>query len=318
MAIPPLGWIPPAQRTQEQNDAHALAMQTVLPRHALPPVTLAKGEKVILTDAWKDPGVIADIGSAFTGFRQLTGSCVGVSTGNWIFTLGAVQRKLGKTKAFIPFWPFCYGRTRFTEGDRGQGEGATDSVAGQIVTGEGYFAITEPGLPTFDTRDGMALTSQQEYQYSDGASSLVTKWLPLAKQHTGAKATCNSTQEIWNAVGNGYPVIDGCDNYMGSGSIKGSGADAYSATRYDGRGGHSTCILGIWEHPNDGQLMLYSNQWDGSTYPTDPAGAGRCCAWAPMSEWEKLFRTGGDGGETMALSHVDWFPAQPEILNWFV
>lgn len=321
MTTPLLGWIPPVDRTQEQQDAHDLAMKSVLLRHSLPPVRLAVGEKLMLTDAWKHPDVIADIGFEFTGFRQLTGSCVGVSAGNWITTLAALQRLLtdGATKAFVPFWPFDYGRTRSNEGDRGQGEGAVDSVMGDTMSKEGYFAITEVGLPTFDHSDGLALPSKTELQWSDGASALVTKWKPLAAQHTGAKAVCNSTDDIWNAIGNGYPVIDGCDNYCGSGSIKGSGTSAYSATRYTGAGGHSTCLLGIWNHPNDGRLFLYSNQWDGSTYPVDPAGAGRCCAWMTEAELAKLFRTGGDQGETMALSHVNWFPAQPkvlEILSW--
>ncbi len=317
MTAPLLGWIPPDQRTNEQHEASAIAMAGTMRNCGLAPVKLDPGQKIILTDAWKHPDVVKDIGFEFTGFRQLTGSCVGVSTGNWITTLLCLQRLLATnpTKAAVAFWPYCYGRTRFNEGDRGQGEGAVDSVAGEVVSVEGYFDITQPNLPTFDRSDGLALTSSLEYKWSDGASSLVTAWLPIGKQHLGARAVCNSSDDIWNAVANGYPVIDGCNNYCGSGHVQGDTAIG----QYDGRGGHSTCFLGVWQHPTLGKLFLYSNQWDGSTYPEDGSGKGRCTVWMKQSTVDGLFRSGGNGGETMTLSHADWFPAQVDkLLDLFV
>jgi hypothetical protein len=316
--MPPLGWIRPQDRTPDQHAAHAAAL-AAMPRFALAPVATAGPVKVVLTDFWKDPEVIADVGFEFTGFHQLTGSCVGASAGNAIFTLAAIQRKLSAnpTKAFCPWWPFSYGRTRTNEGDRGQGEGAVDSVMGQTLIREGVFSCTEQGLPQFDHSDGLTLTSRLEYEWSDGASSTVTHWQAAAKVHPlGAAATLNTSQDVKTAILNGYPVLDGCDNYMGNGRVASGGGTPYTTAKYDGRGGHSTCFLGYWDHPNDGPLYLYSNQWPSSTYPKDPAGAGRCCAWTPESEVDKLFRTGGGDGETMALSHLNWFPAQPEILDW--
>lgn len=317
MSTPPLGWIEPKDRTRDQHDAHARAL-AAMPKFALAPH--AGGPvKVVLTDSWKDPDVVADVGREFTGFHQLTGSCVGASSGNAIFTLAAVQRKLadGPTKAFVPWWPFSYGRTRANEGDRGQGEGAVDSVMGQTLVKEGVIAATESGLPAFDTSDGYALTEKLEMQWSDGASATVTKWETAARVHPlGAAAPLYSTQDIKTAIVNGYPVLDGCEYYVGNGHVKGSGSNAYATGKYDGRGGHSTCFLGYWDHPTDGPLYLYSNQWPADTYPADPAGGGRCCVWLPESEVAKLFKYGGDGGETMALSHLNWFPAQPGILDW--
>lgn len=317
-ALGHFGWIPPSQRTQAQQDQHA-RVTAALPRFAAPPVAAAGPLKIILTDFWKHPDVVADIGSPFTGYRQLTGSCVGVSAGNFVFTLGAVQRVLSDapTKAFVPFWPFFYGRTRYNEGDRGQGEGAVDSVMGETLVKEGVFDIGQSGLPTFDRSDGLALTSNQELQYSDGAASVVTKWQALAAQHTlGAITVCNSTADIKNFICNGYPVIDGCDDYMAHGAIQGSSDQACVIGQYDGRGGHSTCFLGYWDHPTFGPLFLYSNQWDGSTYPTDPAGGGRCTCWMKEATVAKLFSMGGSGGECFAGSHLNWFPAQPKLLDY--
>ncbi len=312
MTEPLLGWISPRFRTQAQmaplNTRYLLAH--------VPP----RGVKVILTSLWADPDCVADMGREFIGFHQLTGSCVGVSSGDAICTLSCVQRKLGTspTKAFIPFWPFPYGRTRANEGDRGQGEGAVDSVMGETLAKEGSFDWSSDGLPKYKSDDGLYLTSQEELKWSDG-NSIATQWMTLAKDHLlGVKAVLNSPEDVKAAVCNGYPVLDGCDRYVGNGSIKGSGDSAYVVGHYDGSGGHSTCILGYWDHPTDGPLYLYSNQWPTSTYPKDPAGGGRCCVWIPESEMTKLFHTGGSGGESMALSHQNWFPAQPSLLDWYM
>ncbi len=316
--MPPLGFITAANRTQAQADAHARAWATLTPTlNVVGAAPLPKGVRVVLTDLWKDPLCVADMGREFTGFRQLTGSCVGVSTGDAVCTLSCVQRKLtqGTTKAFIPWWGFDYGRCRYNEGDRGQGEGAVDSVMFSTLIKEGCLSITEAlDVPTFNTSDGMAISSHDEYAWSDGSSGLHAGCQAIAKQHPlGAAAVCNSTDDMAQAIVNGYPILDGCDNYIGSGSLSGDVALGH----YDGRGGHSTCYLGYWDHPSLGPLFLYSNQWDGSTYPQDQSGKGRCCVWVKESVVAKLFQTGGGGGETAALSHLTYFPAQPAVLDWF-
>lgn len=70
----PTGFIPPWQRTQEQHDAHEAAVAT-MPRMTLTRKPMSKGEKVLLTRAWKAPEVVADVGFEFNRFHQITGSC---------------------------------------------------------------------------------------------------------------------------------------------------------------------------------------------------------------------------------------------------
>ncbi len=277
---------------------------------------LAKGEKVILTAFLSNPEVIADMGGReFDGFHQFTGSCVGVSMGNSIAVISAVQRTLADspTKAFLPWWPYPYGRTRFSEGDRGPGEGAVDSVAFQTLINEGCFAVSEAaGVPIYSNEDGFCLPSKVELQYSDGAASVNTKFLALGKQHPlGTAALVSDTAGILNGVVNGYPILDGCDNYIGNGSIQ----SGVALGTYDGRGGHSTGYVGAWNHPDLGMLFLYWNQWAGDTYPDDGSGKPRCSVWVKESNVAKLFSTGGRG-ETAALSHLTYFPAQPKVLDW--
>lgn len=315
MSYPLLGWIPPADRTQEQQDAHHAALRSFA-KFALQPVTNGGPVKVLLTDFWKDSLVVADVGYEFTGFRQLTGSCVGVSTGNACFTLSAVQRRLAAnpTRAFVPWWPYMYGTCRRNEGDRGQGEGAVDSVMAQTLVKQGVMPYDQAvGVPQYGRSDGLAISSSDEMTYSDGAYSGNTKFASVAAQYpVGSAAVLNSVADIKAAIINGYPVLDGCNLYVGSGSVSGDVA----LGNYDGRGGHSTCYLGYQDHATLGPLYLYSNQWAGNTYPQDGSGKGRCTVWVKEANVETLFRQGGDGGETVALSHLNYFPAQPAVLDY--
>jgi hypothetical protein len=324
------GWIPPEKRTQAQQDAHAAAVAR-LPKlgNVNPDLVktlndLPKGAKVMLTDFWKQKDVVADIGKPFTGFGQRTGSCVGVSNGNAETTVLCVQRTIAAkpTKAAVAFWGWNYGRCRFKEGDRGPGEGAVDSVMGDVDV-EGFLQIGDPGLPGFAwNEDGLWIEggSQTELKWSylpDG-SALVSQYKDMAAKRAGmTRVTLNSPEEEAAAILNGYAVLTGCSMFVGHGSIRGSGENAYVRGKYDGSGGHSTCRLGVWNHPDDGMLIAYSNQWPTNTYPKDPAGLGRCCVWISLDdEKTMLSRYGGGGGETMLLSHVPGVPAQPSVLDW--
>lgn len=309
------GYIPPRDRTDEQTAAHNAALLHRQAFNLTAPV-VPKGTKVMLTDSWKDPTVVADIGQPFTGFYQFTGSCVGVSTGNAIMTLSAIQRLLATnpTKAIIPFWGYDYGTCRGNEGDRGQGEGAVDSVMFQTLIKNGCLDSSVSGLPKFNvTGDGYQLTQSLEMQWSNPSGPCQNYTQQAKSFPLGSAATLNSVADIKAAILNGYPVLDGCDNYIGTGSL----SSGVALGTYDGAGGHSTCYLGYWEHDTLGPLYLYSNQWATSTYPDDGSGKGRCTVWVLESNVAKLFSTGGQGGETAALSHLTSLPAQPAILDWF-
>jgi hypothetical protein len=322
---PLLGWIPPQMRTQEQQDEHLRACAR-MPKFAVVGgrTELNKGEMVDLTNSLKAPEVVADIGYVFSWFHQLTGSCVGASLGSMLTFLSCTQRLVADTptKAFVPWWPYSYGMTRADEGDRGQGEGAIDSVAVERLK-KGVLDSNEPGLPKYSVGDdGIMLTSSMEMQWSDGNSNLVKQWESKAKFPLGTAALCNSVLDIRTGIINGYPNLNGCSLYVGNGSVRGSGNTAYVAGRYDGRGGHSTGIVAVWNHPNDGYLYKYQNNWPKSTYPADPvSGDQRCQVWITESELSKALSSYDMHGETFCLSHLNYFPAQPkvvEVLSWLM
>lgn len=314
--MPPLGWIEPALRTPDMHNAVGDAQSKFL-KMALARPTLPKGTKLLLSDFWTKPEVLADLGGVtFTGFHQNTGSCVGVSDGDAVFTLSCVQRMLSDnpTKAFIPWWPTSYGRSRAKAGIRGRGEGSIDSVMGQVMVDEG---VDDAIQIQFRTSDGFEISGSDEMAWSDGNSSLVTSRIPHTKQYPlGGLAPIGDVDGIYAAIVNGYPVLDGCNLYVGSASLKSTSTGSVALGQYNGRGGHSTTILGIWEHPDLGPLYLYHNQWPDQTYPHDDSGKPRCSCWLLESTMRQLFQNGGDNGESMLLSHLNYVPAQPRVLDW--
>lgn len=318
----PLGWIPPEDRTPEQQRMHEDIMNRA-PRFALARPTVPKGTKIILNDFFTKPEVVADIGEVFTGFRQLTGSCVGVSMGDVTACLSAIQRMLADspTRAMIPWWGFDYGRSRYKSGMRTPGSGSITSIMGDVMREEGCFAINEPGFTTainFSKNDGWAVSSNVEYQWSDGDETLVTQYMGVARQFPlGSVAPASTIDEIAAGIINGYPCLNGCNYYIGRGRIKSSPGGDYVTGEYDGRGGHATAYSAYWEHPNDGPLYGYWNQWNASTYPKDPAGLHRCMVWTPEAKARQLFTLGGNNGETMVVSHLNYHPAQADkILDY--
>lgn len=314
---PNLGWIAPSQRTQDQSDAHEEAVKK-MPRMALPHQDLASGEKIILSDFWNKPEVVADTGITFdrSPFHQLTGSCVGAGGGNALFTLICVQRLLseGATKAFIPFWPFSYGRCRFNEGDRGQGEGAMGSSFAETIVKEGVIAATEKGLPSFSNDDGLVLTERLEMLWSDGGSRLVTDFLDEAAPHPLGSATeMHGPQDMKTGTINGYSGSFACSRFIGNASVQGSGENAACVGRWDSSGGHQQWFFGYWNNPELGPLYAIGNNWPRSTYPKDPGGLPLVCCWVKESDVQRAF---GYEAEVYAFSHLKWLEAQPSILDW--
>jgi len=306
---PLLGWIAPEERTTEQKRDHdEFVARSVA--FALARQQLAKGQKIILTDFLKKPEVIEDMGAEFTGFRQLTGSCVGVSTGNVIATLSAVQRMIADspTKALIPWWPFAYGMSRALSGIRGRGEG---SITSRMLRTLMDYGVDDQQYD-FDQRDGFAIPLQTELEWSDGNGTAVRSRIEHAKQFpVGSVAVLRTVDEIAANLQNGYPVLNGHRYYPGSTARVVQGIPL---GRYDTRGGHATSFLGIQEHESLGTLFLYVNQWPGSTYKTTP-DMPRCSIWMPESEVERMMRS-NEVGETMGVSNFNYFPAQPKLLDW--
>lgn len=313
----PLGYIPPERRTQDQHDFDAQVKAT-MPRFALPFKALAKGEKVRLTDSWSHPLVVADVGFVFPRFHQLRGSCVGVGAGNAVFSLSGTQRLLSAnpTVAFVPWWPYFYGRSRYYAGMTTPGDGSFGSAMAKALITDGVFDNKQPNLPSFNDDDGLYLTDSLELQWSDGDSNLVEGWLPTGRKYpVGSAAEVRDVGGLQTGLVNGYPATFACNYYPGSASIRGSGENACLMGKWDTYGPHQVSIHNVWNHPDFGMLYWVQNSWPQSVYPRCPTGCPPCGLWVAEADVTKAFTY---SSECFLLSHLNWFPAQPEVLSYFI
>lgn len=318
-----LGWIPPADRTPEMQDAHAKAVAN-MPRFAVTGGrTLAKGERVDLSAFWNKSDVIEETKLTWkrTPFWQLTGSCVGAGGGNALFTLICVQRMLseGATKAFVPWWPFSYGRSRTLAGMRGRGEGSFGSAFIDTIVKEGVLSADEQGLPDFRQSDGaLLLTEKMELDWSDGQSRLVADYIDEARPHPlGTGAEIRSTEQGRDAIVNGYPWTFACLNNIAAGSprVRGSGKNARLVGSWNAYGPHQQFVFAFEENEELGPLFGVGNNWPTSVYAQDPGGLPLVSCWVTEADVAKAMRL---DGEVYALSHLNWFPAQPRVLDWLI
>lgn len=313
-----LGWIPPSERNSAQEQAHVRAVQA-MPKFAIAGKYRAAGKvDVRLYDTYRNPLVVADVGFVFDRFHQLTGSCVGTGLGNAMQTLLGVQRLFASnpTKAFLFWWAYNYGRSRYLMGDRNRGEGSMGSTAAKSLIEDGSFDAGQPGLPRYTNggADGLTLTEDEEYEWSDGDSSTVLKYKDIARQHIlGAAAEVNSTDQIADAIVNGYPLTFACSRFMGSATVK----NGVLLGTYDRSGGHQTAITAVRDHPQLGRLFGSQGSWPASVYPNNPEpNQPTNLVWVTEAEQARAMRY---EAEVFALSNFPYFPAQPDVaIPWIV
>lgn len=304
-----LGWIAPAERTRETHEAHE-RMVAAMPKYANASgtkKTLAVGEKIILTDYWKSPIVVAALGYAFPRIHQLTGSCVGAGGGNCQFTLAAIEiiknGDLGEVK--IPFWLYTYGKSRQRAGMRGQGEGSIGSAYAEAARLDGYVPADIQGLPSFRNSDGLVWTEHDEMVWSDGAA-IDDSWSQKAKNNLVKQtAQITSVEDALDNICNGRPLTIATDYYINNATVKGSGDNAVTFGRFDSNGGHQTSTQGAFNHPDLGLLFLNQNNWPAQCYPPDPAGGAPCSVWMSEKDMEMAVTK----GEVYAFSQFEDFPS---------
>jgi len=301
------GWIEFKDRTEEMNANHEKFVGSM---HKFRIMGDAKSDtnKIILTDFWKHPQVVAALGYAFPRFHQLTGSCVGAGGGNCLFTLMAIEViRLGQAEQIkLPFWLYTYGKSRQRGGIRGEGEGSFGSAYAEAAKLDGYIDIGFEDTPDPTQNDGLVYTSNLEFKWSNGAA-IASKYNQEAKKHlVKSTSPVSSAEEARESIMNGFPITIATDYYIGSAQIKGSGDNKAAIGKLNGRGGHQTSIQAFWDNPDLGLIFGNQNNWDRSVYPKDPGGLGDSACWMSESDMNYACKN----GEVYAFSQFDGFPAQ--------
>jgi hypothetical protein len=303
------GWVPFSERTAEQMECHERAVAAMGDFRVVGSTKVPDTKKVILTQVWSHPAVVAALGFAFTRFHQLTGSCVGAGGGNCETTLQFIEAvKLGeRVRLVLPFWLYTYGKSRQRSGMRGRGSGSTGSGYAEAARLDGYLPSDANGLPSMSNEDGVVVAGESvELQWSDGAA-ISQAYVDQAKKNlVKSTAQCKSSDDVREAILNGYPCTDACSGFVGHPRVQGSSDEAVLIGSIDSNGGHQTSFQGWMEHPTFGELFLYQNNWPAAAYPTDPAGGTPCSAWVKKSTVNSIC---GEG-EVYAFSQFDGFPAQ--------
>lgn len=303
------GWRPPQVRWPEEHERLALSRHSMLAIAGTSEYGAEK--KIMLTDLWKHPTVVAANGFEFPGFLQNTGACVGVSSGDVCFTLACIEViRLGEPEqALIPFWPLTYGRGRMRSGINGRGEGSSGTGQAEAYREDGIVPAKTNGLPTFSIKDGMlSVGSSVEMEWSDG-KGISTRWLEQSRKHVVKQtAMCRNADDVREAIVNGYPVTEAS---MYGFNARVEGTPAVLLGRRGPRWAHQMNIEGWWEHPQLGELFLLVNQWGQSAHGTDPAGAPKGAVWVTKADVNWMC----NDQEVFAYSQFQGFPAQ-NVLNW--
>jgi hypothetical protein len=318
----PLGHIAYDDRTELQHEAAAEAQADALRiRKGFTFREMARGDKIILTDAWSHPDVQADLGGRpYIRELQNTGSCVKVGGTNALRCTIAAQR-LVSDSSITAFEPFCwhnYADSRHRLGDDGQGEGSMGSTFAQSLNQLGcrdWPQVAGDILPDF-TKQGQhfSIPAAQEMEWSSYRSPKVQQVIkdPTLRK-LGSAAAAQSSADIMAMVQNGYAGGFACDRFIGNGHVTGSGDGACVVGKWDHNGGHQQWFFGVWHHPSLGYLVAIGNNWADETYPQDPAGLPLCCVWVAVADVDAAFRY---HAEVYGYSHQDWLPAAPKAIDW--
>lgn len=300
------GWLPPEQRTDDEQAAHIKALGE-MPRFAVTGDDLSESDdadKALLFELWKHPHVVETNGFEFPGIHQVTGSCVGAGGGNVLMTLACVEAiRLGEPEqALIPFWLLPYGRSRYHCGMKSPGEGSLGSCFAKAAREDGVIPAKASGLPSFDNSDALVWGSRTEMSWSDGDAQQTLALLPESRKHLcQTVAQCANSEDVKKALFNGYPCT-AASMYAHRPSVQSD--PPVLLGKKSGSWSHQMSILGCWNHPKLGWIFWLMNQWGKGAHGTDPAGGPPGGVWITASDVDWICRD-----EVFAFSQFNGFPA---------
>lgn len=321
MFVPPLGYVPPADLDAPALDLH-FGIVSTLPKFAMPPTPKLAAEKVVLTELWSHPKVVAALGFAFPGCHQNSGSCVGCGGGNGIFTTITTDalRRGDPERILVPGWLRPYGRSRELIGWTTPGSGSTGAAFAKAIL-EGVPDGKTAGMPQPELRDGLEFSERTEIAWSSVRShpkNVINEGLRHPVKTVSA--SLRSADECRDALTNLFPVLFANSYYVGRARVVDE-ANPVAVGEFDSFGPHQVSLQGWWLHPKLGELFLMVNQWPASVYPKDPGGGPRCSCWVTKESLDRRFRAkdrfGNPDVEAYPLSGYEGYPAANDVEELF-
>ena len=296
------GWLAPEDRTPAQF-ALDEAIKSSIPQLEIIGIQ-ADVEKMVLWDFSKK----VNDNKHFPTFYQQTGSCVGNGGGQAIWYLSAMDNsRLGRNiSPKTPFYLLPYGRSRYYSGFRGQGSGSWGSAFAKAVKEDGILAYDTKNLPAINLEGGLNWGKSTELVWSDGGR-IGEDWLKLSRQFpVQSTSICKSTNDVWNALANGYPctIASSWGGQMRPSTQGGSAPVLLNrkVTRWD----HQMCIIGIWKHPTLGRIFLILNSWGPDAHGVPPDGSPPGSFWVLEDDIDFIVKQ----NDTFAFSQFVGFPSQ--------
>lgn len=299
-----LGWVPFADRTDEQNQAHE-DIVAMMPEFKIGG-TRSEVEKMFLWDFAK----AVNNNEHFLVFHQESGSCVGNGGGQAVWYLSAVDQVMrGEAEVSkLPFYLYTYGKGRERGGLRGRGEGSFGAAQAEAEREDGNLFADTDGLPQPKMSDSYGITwgSDVEMDWSDGAA-IAAKWDKIAKSYiVKTTAQARSANDVRNGLMNGYPTTIASDwGGQMRPPIKGSAIPVLLNTRAD-TWQHQMCIIGCMKHPEFGWIYYILNSWGPNAHGKCPTGAPPGGFWVQEKDVEYIVRQ----GDSFIYSGFEGFPAR--------
>lgn len=302
------GWVPFEKRTPEATARHN-AIVAAMPRFGIRGTYRADKRRYPLWEAGK-----VLFGGKFLRYNwQQTGSCVGAGGGNAAKTLMSVEIALGGQAEEYKelWWPFTYGVCR---GNTSEGDGANGSDWADAICKAGIFAADIEGLPAFEERQGwIALPSKTEYRWST-TRNIDKKWFEQGLKHlVKTAAPMRNADDCTAALINGYPLTQASN--FGFRRVDTRGTPPVQIVGWDWSWPHQTFLDEYWDHPTEGELYRWGNNWGptgSGTVGPPTAGEPGGGAYITKKTLESICRN----GEVYALSAFEGFPARE--LDWYI
>lgn len=306
------GWVPPQLRDDTQHAIHEAAERSMSPSSVFDSMRSNEDvEFANLTRTWSNERVVRELGFAYTGAHQLTGSCVGGGAENVVATLNFFEVLVNgdPEKIFLPFYGYHYGRGRLHSGIRGRGEGSTGSGQAKAIQIDGVLDNAIEGLPKpIRTDDGIIWGKDVEMVWSAG-DRIDQKWIDVGKKHPCTDvAKVNNSDEVRKSIVNGKPCT--CASmYAFKASVVGEGKDACLLGQKQGSWSHQMSLLAYWKHPRHGPLFWLMNQWGLNAHGTCPSGMPRGGAWITAADVDWICKS-----EVYSFAgHTGWFSS---VIDW--